>query len=67
MRKTVKDQIIKNGIKNLKVFGYPNVTVENIMTDEVYIMFFENQLKDNLGHGFDEEIMSLLNDLGQKP
>lgn len=37
-------------------FGYPNVNSDNIITDQVYSMFFDNMLKDNLGHGVDKAI-----------
>ena len=63
MNQKIKDQIIKNGVKNLKEFGYLNVTTKNIVTDEVYKILFESQLNSNLGHGFDEEINSILKDM----
>jgi hypothetical protein len=63
MNKNIKNKIIENGVKNLEEFGYKSVTTENILTDEVYKMFFKSMLMDNLGQGFDEEINSILEDL----
>ena len=60
MNQKVVDKIIANGVKNLKEFGYVNCTEEQILTDDVYKMFFENMLKENLGQGFDTEINYLL-------
>lgn len=45
----MKQAIIRNGVKNLKEFGYPYVTETNILTDEIYKMFFKSMLEDNLG------------------
>lgn len=45
----IKGGLIKAGIRNLKEFGYPEVTTENILTDIVYRQFFESMLKDNKG------------------
>jgi len=63
MNQQIVNKIITNGVKNLKEFGYPAVTKENILTDEVYSMFFKNMLKDNLDQGFDEEINYLINQI----
>lgn len=45
----VKEKLIAAGVKNLKEFGYPHVTPENILTDEVYKEFFRSMLEDNKG------------------
>ena len=45
----MKEKLIKNGVKNLKEFGYLEVTEENILTDMVYAQFFKNMLEENLG------------------
>lgn len=44
----MKNEIIENGVKNLKEFGYPNVNSENIFTDEIYRAFFKSMLKDSM-------------------
>lgn len=59
----LKDEIIKNAVKNLKTYGYPLVDKTNIFTDEIYSAFFKSILKDNLGKGFDLEINNLLKDI----
>lgn len=45
----MKETIIKLGIKNLKEFGYPDVTEKTILTDEIYSAFFQSMLESNLG------------------
>jgi len=63
MDQRIKDKIVENGVKNLKKFGYPSINKENILTDMIYKQFFERMLKDNLDHGFDDEINSILEDM----
>jgi hypothetical protein len=46
----IRTHILKAGVKNLKEFGYPDVTAETILTDEFYKEFFRSMLNDNLGH-----------------
>lgn len=43
--KKIREGLIKAGVKNLKEFGYPGVTSENILTDRVYKQFFIFLLK----------------------
>jgi len=43
--------IIKKAIQNMKLFGYENVTTENILTDEVYKLYFKSMLDENVGQG----------------
>ena len=45
MNKTKREKIISVGVKNLKEFGYPSVTKENILTDYCYKKVFLNSLK----------------------
>jgi len=45
----MKNQIVNNGVANLKEYGYPNVNNKNIMTDTIYKAFFLSMLQDNLG------------------
>ena len=47
----IREHLIRSGIRNLNEFGYPNVTPENILTDEIYKEMFKSMLKDNLGGG----------------
>jgi len=61
----IREKLIKAGVKNLTEFGYEYVTEENILTDEVYQMFFANMLKENKGHSdsIDAEIDNLLSEI----
>jgi len=61
----LQKRLIAGGVRNLKQFGYPGVTEENILTDEVYSAFFRPMLEDAKGHGVDEEIDALLSLLPQ--
>lgn len=45
----VREKLIAAGVKNLKEFGYPAVTPENILTDYIYRAFFKSMLKENRG------------------
>lgn len=38
--------LINTGIKNLKIFGYQNVTIHNICSDQVYRSMFYRMLKE---------------------
>lgn len=41
-----REFLIQAGIKNLKQFGYPNVTQNNIVTDMIYGQFFKRMLEE---------------------
>ncbi len=60
----IESALITAGVKNLKEFGYPSVTNENILTDQVYKMFFESMLKDNKGQ--DTQVDKVINGLLSK-
>ena len=55
----IRNEWIKNGVKKLRLFGFTNVTEENIMTDEVYRLYFERMLRSNHEAGMDEKINKL--------
>jgi hypothetical protein len=61
----IREYLLKAGVKNLKEFGYTEVTTETILTDEVYKEFFKSMLEDNLGDGkqLDEVIDQLLSEV----
>lgn len=44
---TVREKIIKAGVRNLKEFGYPACDESNILTDQVYAAFFVTMLDDH--------------------
>lgn len=58
----VKEELLKAGVKNLKEFGYPEVTTENILTDIVYKAFFKSMLESNIGvtNQLDDVVKELL-------
>lgn len=62
--KTVRDQLIDAGVKNLREFGYPMANKNNILTDDVFKRFFVSMLRDNFGQGADDAINGLLKELG---
>lgn len=49
MKELIAQKLIRNGVKNLKEFGYPLVDEKNILTDEVYSEFFISMLHSNRG------------------
>jgi hypothetical protein len=59
----MRDKLIAAGVKNLREFGYPSCTAENILTDDIFKAFFVGMLKDNKGKGADKEIDALLAEL----
>ena len=61
----MRDKLIAAGVRNLKEFGYPSVTPENILTDIIYSGFFKSMLEDNLGKGADDAINALLAEIGE--
>ena len=45
----MRQQLLDAGVRNLKEFGYPSVNTTNILTDQIYQMFFTDMLKDAKG------------------
>jgi hypothetical protein len=41
----MEEKLIEAGIRGLKEFGYPCVTKENILTDDIYKIFFIRMLE----------------------
>lgn len=46
----VRDHLISEGVRNLREFGYPNCTNDNILTDMIYSRFFDRMLEEHPGH-----------------
>lgn len=63
---SLKAELIKAGVKNLKTYGYPNVNDKNILKDNIYKEFFKSMLNDNKGNGasIDSAIKELLIEIG---
>ena len=56
----IRRRLLIAGVRNLQEYGYPSVTVDNILTDYVFAAFFKSMLEDNKGQGADKEINALL-------
>lgn len=54
--KDIRSLLIEQGVKNLKVYGYPNVNAQNILTDRIFAAFFMSMLESNLGHSKDADV-----------
>lgn len=54
--------------QNVKYYGYPECTTDNIMTDDIYKLFFKSMLKDNLGQNesADVVIKELIKQIGDE-
>ncbi len=59
----IRETLLKAGVRNLKSFGYPDVTTENILTDEIYKAFFKSMLNDNMGIGQSKEVEEVISQL----
>lgn len=64
-----KEALLKQGVEKLKIIGFANVTMHNILTDEIYQLYLLNFLK-NISNpkSYDEiiaikELKSLINQL----
>ena len=57
---TTREMLLTAGVRNLKEFGYPDVSTANILTDEIYSVFFAKMLEENRGRGVDPTITELL-------
>jgi hypothetical protein len=65
----IREQLIKFGVKNLKEFGYPEVTNETILTDFVYKECFKSMLNHSKGNSVqvDEVINKILSEINYQP
>lgn len=60
IRPHIRRKLLSAGVRNLKEFGYPAVTAENITADYVFRAMFKSMLDENKGMGCDPEIEELL-------
>ena len=68
MLTVIRTKLLEAGVKNLKEFGYPDVTTANILTEYIYAKFFERMLDDNLGKStkqVDSVITALKNEVAE--
>ena len=61
----IREQLLEAGAINLRKFGYPDCTAENIMSSMVFRAFFKGMLEDNKGKSptVDEVIQELLTEI----
>ncbi len=53
---TLKEAFIKLGVAKLKNFGFVNVNKSNILTDEVYALYFSKILHESLGDNLEKDV-----------
>ncbi|MCK0144938.1 hypothetical protein MWU78_04665 [Arenibacter sp. F26102] len=58
IQKTKEDLLIQ-GVEKLKIIGFTNVTVHNILTEEIYILYFSTYLKKISDPKNDNEIIAI--------
>ena len=47
----VRDKLIRAGVRNLRDFGCPDASPDNILTVPVFAGMFRHMLESDLGHG----------------
>jgi hypothetical protein len=52
-----KETLIKQGVSKLKKFGFVNVNKTNIVTDEVYTLYFSKILHEMLGINLEADMV----------
>lgn len=52
-----KENLIKQGVSKLKKFGFVNVNKTNIVTDEVYSLYFSKILHEMLGINLETDVV----------
>lgn len=62
----LKENLIKQGVEKLKKFGFVNVNKNNIITDEVYSLYFSKMLQGMIGRHreLDDAIRQLQESMG---
>ncbi len=60
-----REKVIEVAVKAAHEFGYPDCDKNNILTDEVYKMFFVSILRQSLGPSMaiNDEIKKLINEI----
>lgn len=53
----LKEILIKQGVSKLKKFGFINVSKTNIVTDEVYTLYFSKILQEMLGINLEADMV----------
>lgn len=59
MNNDIRNALIAAGVKNLREFGYPTCTAENILTVRVFARFFDGMLEDHPQRAHAQEVAAL--------
>lgn|GEM_PF-1341126 len=54
-----KEALLIQGVEKLKIIGFTNVTIHNILTEEIYILYFSSYLKKISDPKNDNEIIAI--------
>jgi hypothetical protein len=54
-----KEALLIQGVEKLKIIGFTNVTIQNLLTDEIYILYFLSFLKNLCNPRNDDEIIAI--------
>jgi len=57
--KKQKESLILQGVEKLKIMGFTNVTIHNIMTDEIYYLYFLSFLNNISNPMNNDEIIAI--------
>lgn len=57
--KKQKESLILQGVEKLKIMGFTNVTTDNILTDEIYHLYFLSFLNNISNPKNDDEIIAI--------
>ena len=57
--KKQKESLILQGVEKLKIMGFTNVTTDNILTDEIYHLYFLSFLNNISNPINDDEIIAI--------
>jgi hypothetical protein len=54
-----KESLLVQGVEKLKIIGFNNVTTQNILTDDIYQLYFLSFLKTRSNPNNVEEIIAI--------
>ena len=54
-----KEALLEQGVEKLKIIGFANVTTHNILSDEIYQLYFLSFLKNIYNPKNDNEIIAI--------
>ena len=57
--KKSKEALLEQGVEKLKIMGFPNVTLHNILTDDIYQLYFLSILKNSSNPQNKSELLAI--------